>query len=111
MVGGPDQGSHPREALGESLELAQGLDLPSQVVEPDGGSAGRVVARLGADPEQPQIMVVVGIGDLQERRPRGAELHRESESVLVEAHAAIHVPHVQHGVVEPLYGHGASFVE
>ena len=45
------------------LELLDGVDLPGQVVEAEAAAGSR---RLGADPEQAEVVVVAGPGQAQE---------------------------------------------
>ena len=70
--------------------------------------------RLGADPEQAEVVVVAGPGQAQEGGV-GAGLARHDrhvEGLLVEGDAALQVGHEQHGVVEAdgVDGHGEALL-
>ena len=108
MVGGAHQGAGVLQAMGQSVELVERVDLPREVVQPDlfapgGGRPGGV-----ADLEQSDVMVVRGPGCLEKRST--AQLtpdaqHPKAEDLGVEGNAALDVADVQHGVVEASDGH------
>ena len=99
VAGLPGVGVEVRQGEPGLLELLDGVDLPRQVVQPQGAvRAGRLLA----DPEQPEVVVVPGPGQPQEGGVRAglARHHRHVEGLLVERDAALQVGHEQHGVVE-----------
>lgn len=68
VVGAADQGAGGGQSLGGDGELVEGVDLPGQVVEADGGSARGGAAGGPAELEQAEVVVVGGAGGLEEGR-------------------------------------------
>ena len=85
-------------------ELAQRVDLPRQVVEPDGGARPPRLSGAGADLERAEVVVVVRAGAWRNRPGNGNQL-AEAEGLLVELTAPLDVAHVEHRMVQPLHTH------
>jgi hypothetical protein len=56
VVGGAGQGARLGQPAGQPLQLAQGVDLPGQVVEPDRAPPGLRGAGGGAELEQTEVV-------------------------------------------------------
>ena len=108
MVGRADQGAGLGELVLDALQLVEGVDLPGEVVEPDGGPPGLGRACSGADLEQAEVVIVAAALGLQERGPGEAHDDAEAEDVGVEGDAALDVADVEDGVVETLHRHGST---
>jgi hypothetical protein len=107
VVAGADQRAGLGQAAGDALQFGQGVDLPGQVVEAHRAAPGGRRPGAGADLEQAEVVVVGRADGLQERGPGEAHHAAEPEHVVVEGDAALDVPDVQHGVVEPDDRHGS----
>ncbi len=109
-LGGPvvacsDERTSVPQHAGEPLQIAERVDFPRQVVQPDGRTTG--VGRSGAraDLEQPEVVVVRGIGRLQEGSARELAHDAEAERAAVERHGRRNVADVEHSVVESVNTH------
>ncbi|KWV30816.1 hypothetical protein AWV63_20930 [Micromonospora rifamycinica] len=109
MVGGADQGVGGGQPLRGGGQFVEGVQLPGQVVEADGGPPGLRAAGVRADLEQAEVVVVGGVGGLEEgRAPEPVRGHRhraEAQDVAVEGDAAAEVGDVEDGVVEAMDSH------
>ena len=105
VVGGAGERARLLELRRDLPEVAERLDLPGDVVQPDRRAPGLRRPGAVADREQAEVVVVVGVGRLEELRPRHLHHDPEPEHVAVELVGLLRVPHVQDGVVHPLDRH------
>jgi hypothetical protein len=100
------------ELVGELSQVGEGVDLPGQVVQPDGGAPRAGGAGRVADGEEAEVVVVGGVGCLEERRAAEALGQHvqglEAQDVAVELEAALDVAHVEHGMVQAVDRHTSN---
>jgi hypothetical protein len=107
VVGHAGQRAGVGEPVAGGGEVGERLDLPREVVEPDGAVAGTRRAGL----EQAEVVVVGGVPPAQERPAREVERQPlEAEDVAVEGDAALDVRDEQDGVVQAADRRGGSQV-
>ena len=85
VVAGADERASIAEHAGEPLQLAQRVDLPGEVVQPDRRAPGIGRGGARADLEQAEVVVVGRVRGLQERGTRELAHDAEAEHVAVEA--------------------------
>ena len=68
MIRRPDERTGLAQRGCEGLEIAEGVDLPRQVIQPNGATPGLRWARVGANLEQPEVVIVGRSGGTEKRR-------------------------------------------
>jgi hypothetical protein len=108
VVGGADQRARLLQPNRDLLQVAERLDLPGDVVQPDGPASGVRFGGVRSDREQGQVVIVGRVRRLEELRAGHLADHPEPKQVPVEGERPVSIAHVEHRVVHSLDGHAAT---